>query len=290
MENNLSVLDTNTEVSTGFGDVAEAPKSALSELRLLHNSIMGSKTVDGEDMEVAVVKAGSFSARMPDGEMYYSPSATVRLFVLKYCYERWDADGYRADGSKGNMVRTVFAPTSKGDLKDNDGTYNCGRPSYIDQDKYASLSDSKKKFYNSCKIKTVLFGVCSFDKPVDSEGNSVTLDEFPFKMHVGGKESRKNVTDMAKKLPKDAMIYSVDFKAVVKKGTGMSYAVFQPVVNGKVKDMKDTDDDEVTINFIECIKDKNKYTMNAWAEKNALKMSKEDSDIVGSIVDIEDEQ
>ena len=291
MENNLSVMemDANSGFITGFGKVSETPKSALSELRMVHNNIMGSKTVDGEEMEVAIIKAGSFSARMPDGEMYYSATATARLFLMKFCYERFDANAIRADGNKGNVIRTVFHSSLNGDLKDNDGTYNCGRGAYMSNEAFKALPESKQQFYRSCKPKSVIFGMCSFDKPMDSNGNAVTLDEFPFKMHVGGNESRENLATMASKLPKDApMIYNIKLKAVPKKGTAINYAVFQPTVKDKIKDIQDTDDQETMIDFDAWIKDKNQYTMKVWAEKNALKMSEEDADIVGSIVDIED--
>ena len=59
MENNLSIIEKPTsELADIMGvanDISTPARSALAELRQIHNNIMGTKTVEGEEIEVAVI-------------------------------------------------------------------------------------------------------------------------------------------------------------------------------------------------------------------------------------------
>ena len=60
MENQLSVIESNPTALADLMGVSQSSspkKSALAEVKQLHQPIMGTKNVDGEDMEVAVIKA-----------------------------------------------------------------------------------------------------------------------------------------------------------------------------------------------------------------------------------------
>ena len=74
MENNLAIIGTKENLADimGMSNTVPSSRSALAEIKQVHQNIMGTKEVDGEKMEVAVIKAGSYSVVFPDETVYYS--------------------------------------------------------------------------------------------------------------------------------------------------------------------------------------------------------------------------
>ena len=68
------------------------------------------------------------------------------------------------------------------DLKDNDGGFNCGKPSGWIED-YKSLPDATKELIRSIKRVRVVLGTVELINPVDASGNSVELEATP--IHLG---------------------------------------------------------------------------------------------------------
>ena len=293
MENNLSVIESSQSDLAhlmGVGGEVSAPsRSALAELRQIHTNIMGTKDVNGEQMEVAIIKAGSFSVKLPDGTEYYSSTVTIRPFLQRFCYERWDANAVKSDGSQGNMLRTVFEKSLNQDLKDNNGTYNCGRPSGYVKD-WESLPPAMQSLMREVKRTKVIFGLCKLDKATDADGNPVDVDEFPFKMHIRNKESFKNFDTIYKDIQRKNKLpiaYEISLKGELREGkSGNSYGVIITTL-GKTLEIT-TDQQEVLQNFADWVETTNARTSDYWQEKQTNDLSKDESDIVGSIVDIEE--
>ena len=59
MENNLAIIGTKENLADimGMSNTVPSSRSALAEIKQVHQNIMGTKEVDGENMEVAVIKA-----------------------------------------------------------------------------------------------------------------------------------------------------------------------------------------------------------------------------------------
>ena len=293
MENNLSVIESSqsdlADLMGVGGEVSAPSRSALAELRQIHTNIMGTKDVNGEQMEVAIIKAGSFSVKLPDGTEYYSSTVTIRPFLQRFCYERWDANAVKSDGSQGNMLRTVFAKSLNQDLKDNNGTYNCGRPSGYVKD-WESLPPAMQSLMREVKRTKVIFGLCKLDKATDADGNPVDVDEFPFKMHIRNKESFKNFDTIYKDIQRKNKLpiaYEISLKGELREGkSGNSYGVIITTL-GKTLEIT-TDQQEVLQNFADWVETTNARTSDYWQEKQTNDLSKDESAIVGSIVDIEE--
>ena len=73
MENALEIIGkspTDLAELMGMSNVPAKSTSALAEIKQVHQNVMGTKQVDGESMEVAIVKAGAFSVTFPDDTIY----------------------------------------------------------------------------------------------------------------------------------------------------------------------------------------------------------------------------
>ena len=132
MSNQVSLIDTNnyTAMAQAMGMVAEQPKekrSNLPRLRMIHSGIMGEKVVEGETVNVEVIKAGSYRLELPNGEYIYSKTVTIRPFIQRFMYKRFIKNmNAKAGEKKGDFCKTVMSDNLNIDLKDNMGGFNCG--------------------------------------------------------------------------------------------------------------------------------------------------------------------
>ena len=198
MENALEIIGkspTDLAELMGMSNVPAKSTSALAEIKQVHQNVMGTKEVDGESMEVAIVKAGAFSVTFPDDTIYYSDKITVRPFMQRFQFQRYDKSYQRPDGGEGRMLRTVMATSLNGDLKDNYGGFNCGRPSGYVKD-FSSLPQETQDLMRATDRFKIIFGLCTLDKAKDADGKPVNVKEFPFLMRIKNRDSFKAMTDM----------------------------------------------------------------------------------------------
>ena len=198
MENALEIIGkspTDLAELMGMSNAPAKSTSALAELKLVHQNVMGTKQVDGEDMEVAIVKSGAFSVTFPDDTVYYSDKVTVRPFMQRFQFQRYDKHYQKPDGGEGRMLRTVMATSLNGDLKDNYGGFNCGRPSGYVKD-FNSLPQETQDLMRATDRFKVIFGLCTLGKAKDVNGKPVDVKEFPFLMKIKNRDSFKAMTDM----------------------------------------------------------------------------------------------
>tara|TARA_Y100001972_G_scaffold123485_1_gene170816 strand:- start:1864 stop:2244 length:381 start_codon:yes stop_codon:yes gene_type:complete len=126
---------------------------------------------------------------------------------------------------------------------------------------------------------------------MDEQGNPVDVDPFPFFMNVKNRESYKNLDSLYSSIQKKNRLpihYELLLSGEVKSiPTGATYGVITGKLGKSVE--VTTDDNEVLNNFVEWIESTNSTILNFWEENNKESLSPEDSDIVGSIVDIDEE-
>ena len=251
---------------------------------------MGTKEVEGEAMEVAIVKAGAFSVTFPDETIYYSDKVTIRPFMQRFQFQRYDKNYQRPDGGEGRMLRTVMATSLNGDLKDNYGGFNCGRPSGYVKDFNALPQETQELMRATDRFK-VLFGLCTLDKAKDANGKPVDVKEFPFLMRIKNRDSFKAMTDMftqiqrKNRLPIQHLLHlSSEVKSIP---SGATYGV----VKAKLGELVEitTDDQEVLNNFVEWVESMNSITISKWEEhRRPEELSDDESEIVANVVEIDE--
>ena len=283
MENALEIIGkspTDLAELMGMSNVPAKSTSALAEIKQVHQNVMGTKEVDGESMEVAIVKAGAFSVTFPDDTIYYSDKITVRPFMQRFQFQRYDKSYQRPDGGEGRMLRTVMATSLNGDLKDNYGGFNCGRPSGYVKD-FSSLPQETQDLMRATDRFKIIFGLCTL----------VNVKEFPFLMRIKNRDSFKAMTDMfsqiqrKNRLPIQHLLHlGSEVKSIP---SGATYAVLKPTL-GKVVEIT-TDDQEVLNNFVEWVESMNSITMSKWEEhRRPEELSDQEDAIASNIVEIEE--
>ncbi len=293
MENNLAIIGTKENLADimGMSNTVPSSRSALAEIKQVHQNIMGTKEVDGEKMEVAVIKAGSYSVVFPDETVYYSDKITIRTFMQRFQWERWDDNFTRPDGGSGRMLRSVMGKSLSVDLKDNYGGFNCGRPSGYVKD-FSSLPQETQDIMKSTKRYKIVFGLCTLDNAKDANGKSVDVKEFPFFMRIKNRDSFKAMNDIfnaiqrKNRLPiQHKLVLSSELKSIP---SGATYAVVKASLGDEVEI---TADDQETLNsFVEWVESMNSITLSKWEEnRRPEELSEADEEIVSSIVEIEDE-
>ena len=293
MENNLAIIGTKENLADimGMSNTVPSSRSALAEIKQVHQNIMGTKEVDGEQMEVAVIKAGSYSVVFPDETVYYSDKITIRTFMQRFQWERWDDAFTRPDVGSGRMLRSVMGKSLSVDLKDNYGGFNCGRPSGYVKD-FSSLPQETQDIMKSTKRYKIVFGLCTLDNAKDANGKSVDVKEFPFFMRIKNRDSFKAMNDIfnaiqrKNRLPiQHKLVLSSELKSIP---SGATYAVVKASLGDEVEI---TADDQETLNsFVEWVESMNSITLSKWEEnRRPEELSEADEEIVSSIVEIEED-
>ncbi len=293
MDNSLAVIGkspADLAELMGMSNLPAKSTSALAEIKQVHQNVMGTKTVGGEEMEVAIVKAGAYSVTFPDDTLYYSDKITIRPFMQRFQFQRYDKNFTRPDGGEGRMLRTVMATSLNGDLKDNYGGFNCGRPSGYVKD-FSSLPQETQDLMRATDRFKIVFGLCTLDKPKDANGKAVDVKEFPFLMRIKNRDSFKAMTDMfsqiqrKNRLPIQHLLHlSSEVKSIP---SGATYAVIKPKL-GEVVEIT-TDDQEVLNNFVEWVESMNSITMSKWEEhRRPEELSDDESEIVANVVEIDE--
>jgi len=260
----------------------ERKTTALPRVNLMHNGIMGEIEVNGKPIKTEVVPAGSFKITRGEDDVVYATSPTIRIFAIRQQWSKWDA-------KEEMMMKTVMANDLKGDLKDNVGTFNLGRPSGYIAD-WDSVSEKQKDLIRSIKRKKILFGTLNASGVTDEEGNPVdAITDMPFSFEVPPSSikpldlavntlGRKNILPIQCNLKLGS--------SIVNSKTGTTFAVMSLESGDKVELQQE--DQEILHNFLAYITTQNSYILEQWEEKNKESISDDDAAIVAEFVDVEE--
>ena len=210
----------------GMGvDIAKPKKqSNLARLKLDHKGIMGEEVVGGKKKKVEVVSAGSYVLDRPNQDPVYGTDVTIRLFNQRFMYKKYIQG---SGDAKSKYVKTVMDKDLNGDLRDNDGGFNCGKPSGWIED-YSALPAETKALLKSIKRVRVLFGEITMKDPVNAKGEALGLIEsVPFIWEIDNRDAFKTlgapIAQMAKQnriLPQHRIILGAEEQSLP---TGATY-------------------------------------------------------------------
>ena len=267
-------------VSTSGGETKSA---SLARMNLTHNAIMGTMDVGGKSIKTEVVPAGAYKLTLGDDNEVYTVNPSVRIFAVRQQWSKWDSEANA-------MLKTVMSTDLKGDLKDNMGGFNLGRPSGYIED-WDAVPQKTKDLIRSIKRKKVVFGMLTASDVTDAEGNAVDAitEPMPFVYEVSPSSIKALDQAMSSLTRKNILAIQYTFTLGAEEGTlpnGNTYAIMTLGAGDKV-DI--TQDDQVKQkDFMDYIEYQNSYILNQWDEKHKEGISGEDADVVASFVNVEE--
>jgi len=229
----------------GMGADLAKPKKQnnLARLKLDHKGIMGEQVVSGKKKKVEIVPAGSYVLDRTNQDPVYGTDVTIRLFNQRFMYKKY----IQGNGDvKSKYVKTIMAKDLNGDLRDNDGGFNCGKPSGWIED-YAALPQETKTLLKAIKRVRVLFGEVTMKDAVNSKGEAVDgMVSVPFIWEIDNRDAFKTlgapITQMAKQnriLPQHNITLGSDEQSLP---TGAVYFLPTAVLDlSKTNDLTDAD-------------------------------------------------
>lgn len=269
-------------------DMAKVPakSSTLPRLRIWNSSIMGPVEVNGKKKNMEIVPAGMYRLELPDESFVFAETVRLRVFVQRFMYKRYDSENNQ-------YVKTLMAEDLKGDLKDNTGGFNCGKPAGWIAD-FNDYPKDKQDFFKSIKRVRVILGEVTLVSPVDSKGNELEEKTYPFIWEVENSDAFKTMGEpftqlgRQKRLPVQHWIECATVRGG-KEGTKIEFYVpTQKLDLSSTIDLTDADQTRFS-DFIEWIGNYNQYIVNAYNEKVGDKMSEDDIALVDEFVDVDED-
>ena len=267
----------------------EGKKSSLARLKIDHSGVMGEEEIKGKMKKVQVVDAGQFCLSVPSGDTeakYYCAEPTIRLFNQRFMYKR-----YIKQGEKGRYVKTVMATDLKNDLRDNDGGFNCGKPSGWIED-YKALPDDMKNLLKSIKRVRVLFGTINMDSVTNHLGAAVDgVEAIPFIWEVDNKDAFKEMGAPITQLAKQNRLLPQHYIKLTTSENSLPNGASFWTPNASL-DLSTTlpltdADQQIFADFNEWIDGYNEYILKAYNEAAKEKQDAEFDEVVEEFVEVE---
>ena len=261
--------------------------STLARLRINHTGIMGEEEVKGKLVKVEVVEGGTYKLEIPDGATYFAKSAKIRPFMQRFMYKRF----IMGAGDKANRyVKTIMGDNLNIDLKDNDGGFNCGKPSGWIKD-FKALPEKMQDLIRQIKRVRVVFGTIELVEPTDNTGEPVEVSSLPFIWEVENRDAFKTVGDIftqlakMKRLPVHHLVTANTEEKKLPNGNSF----YLPVTSLDVTNVLTLDDSDQKLfaDFVAWVQNYNEYILNAWSENANKRMEDEDMSTVDDFVDID---
>ena len=276
------------------GESSDSKSSNLARLKLQHKNIMGEKEVGDEIEEVVKIKAGSYKLDVPDDIAYYAKEVTIRPFIQRFMYKRFVKNTNAKQGEPlGIFHKTIMADNLNIDLKDNQGTFNCGKPSGYIKD-FASLPADMQNLIKQIKRVRVIFGLISMkDMKTETEGKLTEVKDLPFIWEIDNREAFKIVgkpfatLSTMRKLPVQHNITALGDPRALPSGDKF---YVPKVMLDTTNTITLSDKDQTTFtDFVSWIENYNTYIMGMWDEKVNSTMSTEDENTVDQFVQIDNQ-
>jgi len=254
----------------------------VPRISLLQEPIMGTMDVGGKIVKTEVVPAGAFRINPDKDTTIYAENISVRIFTIRQQLTRYDVDTKK-------VYKTVQAVDLKGELKDELGGFNLGKPGGYVAD-YNSLSEKQK----AVRTAKVYYGVMTIKNAVNDNGEPLDgYDEpMPFVMDVTSSFTRRALDDALKAVLRKNVLpinYAFDLSHDVTKNKAGKEILLVKVLGGSAVDADDRDNDTFQM-FLDRIEGINKYVLSKWDEANSNdpQMDADEIDMVHEFVNVEE--
>jgi hypothetical protein len=238
-------------------------KNTLSRIRVVKKAIKGETSLNGRKTTIDVVPSGWYSIEDADKKYIYAETISIRPFLQRFMYQKYDSN-------ISNYVKTIMSDNINVDLKDNMGTFNCGKPSGYIED-FNSLPEGTKEIIRQVKRTRVLFGEATLSKAITEKGDSASVKSVPFIWEIDTKEGYKNLGMLFNELSKMRrlpMQHTVTIHTDEREGSTSSYFVPNYILDKK-SNIAITDDDQNTFReFMSYIDRHNTWVSTEWDKNN----------------------
>lgn len=286
----LTTIDENNyeamALMMGVNPNQKAKGSTLPRLRIWNKGV---KNKDGK-RSVEVVPAGFYRLEDPDKAMYFAETVTIRPFLQRFMYKRYNADN-------NDFTKTVMHENLQVDLKDTAGGFNCGKPAGYIED-FDSLSEEMKEAIKQIRRVRVIFGEVEMNNPIDENGNAVDVGAMPFIWEVDNKTAFKtmgepfNQMGRQRKLPIQHKITLDTSEQELQ--TGGAFFLPVPSLDLTQTVVIDDADQKRFSDFLEWVKSYNEYVISTWTDKSSQKSSADEEKLMSTVsddvfIDVEDD-
>lgn len=282
MSNEIAIAGQSMLEELGMGNLAKPSGVYVPRISMIQEGIMGTMDVNGKQVKTEVVPAGAYKVSPEKDVVVYAESISVRIFTMRQQFTYYDAQERR-------VYKTVQSMDTRGELKDERGGFNLGRPGGYIQD-YKSLTPEQK----AVKTAKIVYGVATLHNVTNENGEPVDgyTDPMPFVMDITSTNSKKALdAALAIVVSKKVLPFSYQLNLAAKGFDGPNGRVFQSIaVTGADPVEPDDRDQDTLAMFKDRIESFNKYILSKWDEANSNdpQMSKDDIDLVNAFVDIEE--
>jgi hypothetical protein len=297
MNGQITTIDTNNyaTMAKAMGmamEVSDNKKTnTLARLKIQHSPIMGEMELDGKKVNVETIQSGVFKLDVPEDNLYYSPTVTIRPFLQRFMYKRFIANTGAKDGEPlGQYHKTIMADNLNIDLKDNFGGFNCGKPAGYIQD-FDALPEKTKELIKQIKRVRVLFGLVDMIDATDKDKNNKEIKSVPFIWEIDNRDAFKIVGQPFAKLAK---MKRLPLQHVMAFGTeerklpnGNAFFLPKCDVDTSTKiDIVEKDQD-MFADFMAWVQNYNDYIVAEWDKKASSDTSEKYVEVVDTFVDVE---
>ena len=286
MSTELSVVtDMGVSMAEAMGISVGGTTVSMPRLSIVHIPVMGTMDVGGKKVKTEVVPVGAYKYTPNADTTIYCVNPEIRIFAMRQQWTRWDNDAEK-------MLRTVMANDLKGDLKDNRGGFNIGRPGGYIAD-FNDLPQDQKDIIRAVKRTKNVFGMVTLHDALDENGDPIEGYDapVPFSMDLKNTDSIKAL-DAATKVIGRKNLLPIQHTLVMggeerKLPSGTTFAV-STFAAGANTGLLPGDDDTLR-NFFEYIEYMNTKVLEAWADANTDSgLSSDEVDLVNQFVNVEE--
>ena len=289
MVNEITTIDTDNYavMAKAMGMSGESSSSddkpkTLPRFRINHTPIIGSDKV--------LVKGGAYKLEIPDDTTIYGTSATIRPFIQRFMYKRFVKNmAAKAGEPLGVYHKTIMSDNLNIDLKDNQGKFNCGKPTGYIKD-FKALPVDTQDVIRQIKRVRVIFGTVNLTGSVDDSGNKVDKGTIPFIWEIDNRDAFKTMGEpfkkfsQVKRLPVQHNIALNTEERKLPNGNSFYLPTYTLDLQDTIEVSKD--DQDTFINFMSWIDNYNTYIYNEWDMKTTKDISDADKNTVDSFIDV----
>ncbi len=282
--NNYAVMAKAMGMSGETSSSDDKPKS-LPRFRINHSPIIGSDKV--------LVKGGTYKLEIPEETTLYGTSAKIRPFIQRFMYKRFVKNMSAKQGEPlGIYHKTIMSDNLNVDLKDNQGKFNCGKPTGYIKD-FKALPVETQDVIRQIKRVRVIFGTVDLVDSVDENGKKIDRGTIPFIWEIDNRDAFKTMGEpfkkfsQVKRLPVEHSIALNTEERKLPNGNSFYLPTYTLDLQEKMDVSKE--DQDTFINFMAWIDNYNTYIYNEWDMKTKKDISDDDKNTVDSFIDVTEE-